>query len=221
VDVTRIGKQHGLPSSWASEADVATLVDLAAGLWIYVDTVIRFIGSENSLGPVTQLQIVVSLVQTPQPKAGSANALARMDLLYNFIMQQIPSNVISTVQKILLLNQVFGDRNLSHKAFRMASALDLSKQQFQAACGFIQSVLLFDMASDSQPIAFYHASFMEYMVNPERSREFCIYHEHLEELQLDITRRINQAHSRSTSMLLHIDPSKSLIFDYVQLTSRE
>jgi len=52
-ELNKIREEHNLPSSWCPEADVAVLVKLADGLWIYVDTVTRFIGDPNSSGPTS------------------------------------------------------------------------------------------------------------------------------------------------------------------------
>ena len=50
-ELDKVRKNHNLPSSWCPEADVSVLVKLADGLWVYVDTVTRFIGDQKSLGP--------------------------------------------------------------------------------------------------------------------------------------------------------------------------
>ncbi|KAJ3559912.1 hypothetical protein NP233_g11144 [Leucocoprinus birnbaumii] len=196
-ELGKIRKQYNLPSSWCSEANLATLVKFANGLWVVVDTIVRFIGSSKSLGPTEQLRLVLSV--TEKSSSLSANPLARMDLFYDLIMRQIPANVISTIRKILLLNSVYGTyvAQVNHIC-ELANILGLTREGFFAACDFLQSVLsLKDHEHKGKTFHFYHTSFMEYMSHPERSTVFWIYGDCLEELQQEVIRRINDVHSRS------------------------
>ncbi|KAJ3552091.1 hypothetical protein NP233_g12955 [Leucocoprinus birnbaumii] len=197
-ELEKIRKQYNLPPSWCSEADFAALVKFASGLWVCVDTVVRFIGSSKSLGPMEQLRLVLSVAE--KSSSVSANPLAAMDSFYDLIMRQIPSDVVLTVRKILLLNLIFVpevNRNLE-----LANALGLTREGFYAACDFLQSVLcLQDHEMAEEPIHFYHASFMEYMKDNERSGEHWIYGDCLEGLRQEVIRRVNDVHSRSTGIL--------------------
>ena len=188
-----IRKQHNLPSSWCPEFDVAVLVKLADGLWIYVDTVARFIGDPNSSGPTSQLKLVLNLAKESRgdlPK----NPLSRMDMFYDLIMRQIPSDVVSTVLKILLLNHT-----VTWSVFQLANTLGLSRDEFYASCGFLQSVLFLESDGDER-IQYYHASFMEYMVDPGRSKNFCIYGDVVQELDREMIQRLNNIHASSKGM---------------------
>ena len=94
-EVDKIREEHNLPPSWCPESDVAVLVKLADGLWIYVDTVTRFIGDPNSSGPTSQLKLVLNLAKESRGNF-SENPLSRMDMFYDLIMRQIPPNVYAT-----------------------------------------------------------------------------------------------------------------------------
>ncbi|KAF5351093.1 hypothetical protein D9756_008268 [Leucocoprinus leucothites] len=211
-ELHKIGEQHDLPPSWCSEADIAALVKLAQGLWIYVSTVTRFIGDPNSLGPPTQLRLVLSLAQK-QSKPLATNPLATMDLFYNLIMQQIPPHVSLIIRKILLLREVCPDATNEVDQSRgtvrvvglskLANVLGLSEKELHNACIFLQSVLFLQQSvvGDPMDIRFYHASFMEYMEDSTRSKDFCIYGDDcLDYLRQEIIERINEAHSHSTGM---------------------
>ncbi|KAJ3559914.1 hypothetical protein NP233_g11143 [Leucocoprinus birnbaumii] len=198
IEVGNIRKQYNLPASWCSEAELATLVRFASGLWICVHTVVRFIGSSKSLGPTEQLRLVLSVAEKSSSRS-STNPLAAMDPFYDLIMQQIPSDVVSTIRKILLLNKVFPTHmaEINH-VLELANVLGLSPEGFYAACNFLQSVLsIRDHSEKAKTIRFYHASFMDYMSDKQRSTEFCIYGDCLEELQQEVIRRINDIHSQS------------------------
>ena len=191
-ELDKIRKKHNFPSSWCSEADVSVLVKLADGLWVYVDTATRFIGDPNCLGPTAQLNLVLSLAKESRGKF-AGNPLARMDMFYDLIMGQIPPNVVPMVRKILLLNHT-----AARSVFGLANTLGLSQEQFYASCGFLQSVLF--LKPLEEPIRYYHSSFMEYMEDPRRSKDFCIYGDVVQELYQEMIQRLNEIHASSKGM---------------------
>lgn len=202
-ELRRIQEQHGLPPSWPSEQDIATLVCLSAGLFVYPATVIRFIGEHNSLGPVDQLHAVLALA-TRGGKANSDHPLAELDLFYTLIMRQIPSKILPTIQKVLLLKSfppIYSFLEVSELvgAIEFANILALTEPQFRKACSTLHSVLQLSLnASGRSDIGFYHASFMEFMQDPQRSKEFCVYSSCLDALRGELLERLNIVHSRST-----------------------
>ncbi|KAJ3560778.1 hypothetical protein NP233_g10613 [Leucocoprinus birnbaumii] len=203
----KIGEEHNLPASWCTEATFAILMKLAGGLWIYVNTVTRFIGNAKSLGPQSQLLLVLSLAEK-QTMPLAANPLAAMDLFYDLIMEQIPLDVLFTVQKILILR---GFLPLELRSGRdsincILAILQFLFKEFSTACSFLQSVL-FIVIEEGHPshIQFYHASFMEYARDPQRSKDFCIYGDILESVRLEVIERVNSVHSRSAGGSLNLN----------------
>ena len=120
-----------------------------------------------------------------------------MDMFYDFIMHQIPPNVVSTVLKILLL-----DHTATLSVFELANTLGLSRDEFDASCGFLQSVLFLkpETEDEYESIQYYHASFMEYMEVPGRSKDFCIYGDVKQELYQEMIQRLNDVHGSSKGM---------------------
>ncbi|KAF5356005.1 hypothetical protein D9756_004416 [Leucocoprinus leucothites] len=168
-----IRKDHGFPESWPSEEVLALLVERGDGLWIYVGTMVRFIKDENSLGPEDQLRIVLEFAKDVSGKVGPDNPLAEMDFFYTLIMQRVPPKVRTTVQKILLVHSVFSD-----DPSYVATALRLSADQLRRACSSIQSVMELQGSDlDSMEIQFYHTSFLDFMKDPQRSKD--LYSEHI------------------------------------------
>ena len=213
-ELDKIRKSHNLPSSWCPESDVAVLVKLADGLWIYVNTVTRFIGDSNSSGPTAQLNLVLNLAKELRGDS-SKNPLGRMDLFYDLIMRQIPSDAVSIVQKILLSDVIefeslsfsdflsLFDKSASLGISRLGNILGLSQEEFYSSCGFLQSVLFLKPDENrhaTERIHYYHASFMEYMKDPGRSKDFCIYGDVLQELYQEIIQRLNNIHALSKGM---------------------
>ncbi|KAF5347346.1 hypothetical protein D9756_009878 [Leucocoprinus leucothites] len=167
----KIQKSYSLPKSWPSEEALALLVKHGAGLWIYVATMVRFIKDENSYGPKDQLQIVLRFIKDVSTKAGMDNPLAEMDFFYTLIMQRTSLKLRTMVLKILLIHS-FDNWSPTH----IANVLQLSAEQLRHACASIQSVMELqgsDLGHTNMNL--YHASFLDFMKDPLRSKELCIY----------------------------------------------
>ncbi|KAF5349221.1 hypothetical protein D9756_009334 [Leucocoprinus leucothites] len=171
-EFTKIREFHQLLPSWPSEDHLALLVAHAAGLFIYAATIIRFINDENSFGPEDQLRIVLKYVMTVSAKAGEANPLAEMDSLYILIVERIPPNLRLTVKRILFIHSL---GSYFQGPITIASILNISVDQFRRCCTFIQSVMeLRGETLNTMSMHFYHTSFLDFMKDPKRSKEFCI-----------------------------------------------
>ena len=206
----KIRNERQLQHTWCSEAEVATVVKLADGMWIYVNTVVRFIGDSNSSGPRQQLDLVLSLAEQSRANLPK-NPLAAMDVFYDLIMYQIPSDVLSTVRKILLLDTISirtANRPTSFERGKSTTnlrqpiyiyCLELSYEDLDFYCGRLQSVLFVRKSSDGIPgqISYYHASFMEYMRDLARSRGFCVFGDVVQEVYQDFVERLNSIRALS------------------------
>ena len=121
-----------------------------------------------------------------------------MNMFYDLIMRQIPPNVVSMVRKILLLDDI-----VAWDALRLANSLGRSREEFYSSCGFLQSVLFLkpdENEHSTERIHYYHASFMEYVENPEQSKDFWIYGDVLQELYQEMIQRLNDVHGSSKGM---------------------
>ncbi|KAF5353279.1 hypothetical protein D9756_008135 [Leucocoprinus leucothites] len=202
----KIQQSHRLPESWPSEEALALLVEHGAGLWIYVVTMVRFIKDENSYGPKDQLRIVLEFMKDVSAKVGVDNPLAEMDFFYTLIMQRIPLKLSTTVRKILLVYST----TTQHLEY-IANILRLSAEQFRHACASIQSVMeLRGSDLGSMDIKFYHASFLDFMRDPQRSKELCIHGDLLIGLRRELLVRLHEVCSRSTDSLHIVFPSDTI-----------
>ncbi|KAJ3561562.1 hypothetical protein NP233_g10119 [Leucocoprinus birnbaumii] len=166
-EFTKIREDHGLPESWPSDKVLALLVERGAGLWIYVSTIVRFVNSENSLGPEDQLKIVLRFISDVSKKVELNNPLADMDFLYTLIMERVPPHMLKMVRRIVLLCSI---HVLPKHA---AGVLGLSFQHFQRFCVFIESVMDLKGASMADlSWRFYHASFGDYLKDYSSQLEF-------------------------------------------------
>ncbi|KAF5345099.1 hypothetical protein D9756_011171 [Leucocoprinus leucothites] len=169
----KIREDRGLSDSWPHEEVLSLLVRRAAGLFIFAATIVRFVSDDNSFGPQDQLRIVLEFLEgVPPGNGGQGNPLEEMDRFYTLIMQRIPSKLLTTVRKILLLK----DLGL-FSVYGTADYLSLSEEQFRGVCAYLQSVVelrdgpwFWHVDMD-----FYHASFLDFIKAPRRSKELCIY----------------------------------------------
>ncbi|KAJ3564773.1 hypothetical protein NP233_g8073 [Leucocoprinus birnbaumii] len=173
-EFTKIRESHGLPDPWPSDEVLALLVERGAGLWIYVSIIVRFINDENSLGPVDQLRIVRRFLGDVLKKVEPNNPLAEMDFFYTLIMQRIPPNIRKMVQRIIFLHSV------GYLVPGIVCILGLFEEQLHRYCVFIQSVMELRGSSsdhfspDRLQLHFYHASFIDYLTDHQRSGDMCI-----------------------------------------------
>ncbi|KAF9441882.1 hypothetical protein P691DRAFT_811901 [Macrolepiota fuliginosa MF-IS2] len=196
-----IQRRNGLSDSWVSERDIGVLVNISGGLFIYAATVIRFIGSHELFGPVDQLRAVLALA-SDNKGAGPVHPLSELDLFYTLIMRCVPPGILPRILVILLLTFcVRTDPIPELRWFQdlpsviwIANIIDLSEAQFRNACGPLHSVLELD---PSPEIKFYHASFMDFLRDPSRSGEFCIF-TRLDSLRLELLQRLNNVYSAAS-----------------------
>ncbi|KAF5360625.1 hypothetical protein D9756_004617 [Leucocoprinus leucothites] len=213
-EMSKVRQQFGLSESWPSEVEYAVLVDLSDGLFVYAATAIRFIGGHRSVtGPVKRLQMVLRLANKAGVKAGAERPLAALDVFYSLIMQNIPPDILPTLQKILLLYEVIpktgyidvgiGEIVKDMKAIYISNILKLSELQFQSACSPLSSVLQVIATSWRADLAFYHTSFMDFLADPTRSEQFSVLAA-IEDLRLELLEYLNVFHTSTEGAMLII-----------------
>ncbi|KAJ3566588.1 hypothetical protein NP233_g6908 [Leucocoprinus birnbaumii] len=162
--LTEICTKRGIESSWLADKDIATLVDISAGLFAHSHALAHFIDDPDSEGPQHQLQVILS--QAGEIKqAGEKHPLAALDLFYDIlVLKRIPETRCRAIQQILLVcsivlpNKVDYDR----KAELIRNVLRKTEDQFLDLCWSLHSVAMLD-SSTAAKLPFYHASFMDFM----------------------------------------------------------
>lgn len=188
----KIRRRGMLPPSWPSEEDIEILVKRSAGLFIYAAMVVRFVGERNSLGPDDQLRTILALSASAKGKSSLDHPLAELDLFYTLVLLRVPPRVLLVIQKILLLRS-FGDITFVSV---YANVLGLSELQLRNAFSFLSSVLELESGPDPK-VTFYHTSFLDFLQDPERSKELCIHSGCLDITRRELLERLNSIHSQS------------------------
>ncbi|KAJ3554077.1 hypothetical protein NP233_g12497 [Leucocoprinus birnbaumii] len=181
----KIGESHGL-GEWVSESELALLVELVAGLFVYAATIIRFIVDPNTLGPVDQLSGIL-IYAAERTKAGVKDPRrTEMDRFYTLIMQRLQPRIQLKVREVLLVYWLHRDHQWLHRGQQdqqmsidiLAKLLGMSVSQILYGCNFLQSVLDTRSMVNNGVIhfKFYHASFMDFMTDTQRSGIYSVHH---------------------------------------------
>lgn len=136
-----------MPYPWPSDDIIQTLVNAAAGLFIYAATVLRFVGSPSSQGPEELLSAVLKVISERRHNRlidhGEARPFAGLDAFYTLIMQRIPINIRHSVQLVLADMCLYEAGTASFSAIQVANSLSFSETKFRTVCNELHAVLFF------------------------------------------------------------------------------
>ena len=186
-----------VPKPWPSYSVVDDLVDKASGQFIYPATVLKFVGDPN-YRPTDRLDIITS-IPIISPSALASKPLAALDQLYSQILstssdKQRTLDVLCALITIQMSDSILPfSRTVVIEHLRIVERL-LGLQPgdgFQALRKIHSLVhtpgqlLILDDADTNLPllelhfrdedeIRFHHKSFIDYLLDPSRSLEYCV-----------------------------------------------
>lgn len=188
--LTDIGSRYGVRQPWPSEMSVWKLVELSSGLFAYAHTVVRFIDDENTKDPLDQLSAVFSLRNHEVLGDRLHHPLATLDVLYTFVLTRIPPKSLINALQIILINRLL-PHVAEHEGIEEKMSLtprsvpipvtkeylellDMSEDQFNHSLQSLHAVMVTGEDSNTR---FCHASFMDFLEDRTRSKDFCIWSE--------------------------------------------
>ncbi len=120
-----------------------TLVDAAAGSFVYATTVIRFVDHRGLLGYRQRLSDIIDTIlnrRKNDPHAGtnSDDPFAELDAFYIMILQRIPADILPSVHLLLVVTATWGGVS----AMLAANILGLSKDEFETIYNHASAVVL-------------------------------------------------------------------------------
>jgi len=161
---------------WPSEDTLDILVSIAAGLWIYAATLVRFIMDHKDL-PRQQLDRVLEFHSQRMQSNTKSSVTAKLDAFYGMIISWISSKHLPIVQQLLLIYH-----NTSEASLHIPCNIQgLTLEDLKHALSKLHSVLTFIQKREkfwgepfpgSVHISFYHASFMEFLLDQTRLGEY-------------------------------------------------
>ncbi|KAF9453328.1 hypothetical protein P691DRAFT_771504 [Macrolepiota fuliginosa MF-IS2] len=167
---------QSIPSSlkeWPSESDFSIIATRSSGLFIFPSTLIRFIGDTSYANPDSRLKTVLEVIASASSSGGGHNPFETLDVLYTFILSEVPRDVLSTTLTLLVMYAApSNQRDLALNCNRLGVTQGCAYGALQR----LHSVLKVPEPQDAfdEGIQAFHASFYDYLVSPARSGAFCI-----------------------------------------------
>ncbi|KAJ7827630.1 hypothetical protein B0H14DRAFT_2516883 [Mycena olivaceomarginata] len=180
-EFARIHQEHkhtmeGVPIPWPSTEILERLVYKSSGYFIYASTVVKFV-DDKKFHPIDRLAAVVSLSHTP-----SEAPFAPLDQLYIQILSGVPPRFHLALGN-LLQSYTLLEKMRSPK--KIEGLLELQPGVVYLILRGLRSVI--EVSDDT--ISVYHASFLDFLQDPQRSSHF---HLGLEN-RMNITRAVIKA----------------------------
>ena len=158
----RTGAQ--IPVDWPSQQDISTLVRKSSGQFIYASMVIKFVESPHHL-PQERLKAVLGL-----STSDGDTPFTTLDALYN----QIFSTVVNLGRALEILGVMFLASLPKLNAHSLEVFLSYNPGTVRLALGDLHSVIDVPERRFST-IRGFHASLVDYLLDPNRSRRFGIH----------------------------------------------
>ncbi|KAF5348785.1 hypothetical protein D9756_009766 [Leucocoprinus leucothites] len=168
-----IREKYDLDESWPTGEDLCTLVEVSAGLFACAHAMARSIEDpEGESAPQKQLDAVLGLAPRIKAENGSKHPLSSLDLFYALILARIHEKRLADLQLVLLTTRLRLPTVANFtRTIAYANLLGHSREDFFIICRSLHAV----MKVDTKNITFYHASFMDFLEDPTRSGECCIW----------------------------------------------
>ncbi|KAJ3567718.1 hypothetical protein NP233_g6178 [Leucocoprinus birnbaumii] len=166
-------------SSWPEEAQIVAVCRAAYGLFIFAATLLKYVGDSTDANPVARLDNILSFLNRT-PNGSAKSPLEALDLLYVQILNEIADDILPTTKRIL--SYYIQIPKLSWVDVQPSSAqalcnfLDIDQTTFYRSLRKLHSVVEIPAPEDASEIQlrFFHASFEEYLLDPQRSQKFFI-----------------------------------------------
>jgi hypothetical protein len=166
------------PADWPSSATLQVLLNAVSGLFVLASTCVSYIGDPQKADPDSQLDALLKFMFRLQG-AVSTNPLVTLDLLYLQILQNIPPQDFKTTSRILTFlsvqNQTIADYRLG-SAQALSNFLRLDQRTFYKAMRGLHSLMWIPALEEADRFwpCFHHASFLDFLFDPNRSGKFAI-----------------------------------------------
>ncbi|KAJ7816377.1 hypothetical protein B0H14DRAFT_1396639 [Mycena olivaceomarginata] len=163
-EFARIHREHhtmaNIPLPWPSPDAVWKLVWKSSGHFIYASTIIKFVDDKN-YRPTQRLAVVQDANST-----GSESAYDPLDQLYLTIL----SSALRQSDLIPILGAIV---NFTVHPVEIDQILGLEHGETRLVLRGLHSLLVVPSNDDGR-ISSHHASFLDFLTNPGRSRNFCV-----------------------------------------------
>ena len=154
-----------VPRPWPSKGDIDRLAKNSEGYFIYASTVIRYVDEEN-FPPVKRLDQILNISNSPV--LSESAPFAELDKLYFQILSSCPTSDLPILKRIL----GFVVDHPGVDMYVIEPLLRLSRGQVKLMLRGLRSLVSFDEWSTVAWIHSNHASFGDFLHDPERSKDY-------------------------------------------------
>lgn len=163
--------------TWPSETQLRQIAAVASGLFIFAATILKFVDDKHYRNPQSQLEICLESI-TSSAAQGSVNPLDALDHLYRRILSAIHPSTFPITTRILSLLILYppGFRTQRFVVQNVVNFLCLKLNTLYSAVERLHSVLYIPPLEKTgdQVIRLYHASFSDFLRDPNRSGQFAL-----------------------------------------------
>jgi len=171
VSIVRIRKTHPfgtwIPPGWPLESDLETIVKKSGGQFIYASTVIKYVESPNH-NPHERLRYILGISTTRSVE----DPFVELDALYRALM--LSAKNLSTIIEILGIELV-RQRPQFWTPRTARLSFDFNKHLQSLEADIVLAPLASVLSCKDSKIKFYHLSFAEFLLDPNRSLEYFVH----------------------------------------------
>ncbi|KAF9452222.1 hypothetical protein P691DRAFT_805101 [Macrolepiota fuliginosa MF-IS2] len=167
-----------LPTNWPPEDDVLQIAAVASGHLGFASFILRFIGDDQCSDPDSQLGICMKFLGRGGT-VGAVNPLHALDLLYRQILSGVPVDILPITMQILGLFLFYSRPRFTFDHARLsahagAEFLGINQATFCRSLQNLHSVVYVPPVEifNTAPLRVYHASFSDFLSDPNRSGKF-------------------------------------------------
>ncbi|KAK6974935.1 hypothetical protein R3P38DRAFT_2667794 [Favolaschia claudopus] len=162
----RIREDHGVVASWPEEDLIWHITQKSSGHFIYAATVIRFV-EDKYCDPVDQLAIVTDL-QPSEQDSNFVSPFPALDELYLQILRKVPVQL--PLSRVISVIAARVNSNLS--IAQIGQLLGLKPEKISLTTKRLHSLIRWIFDGGEQYMSVYHASFLDFLCDCNRSRNF-------------------------------------------------
>ncbi|KAK7000225.1 NACHT domain-containing protein [Favolaschia claudopus] len=184
-----IRKDRGVVAGWPEKDLIRRILDESSGHFIYAATVIRFV-EDKYCDPVDQLAIVTEL-QPSEQNSNFVSPFPALDELYLQILRKVPVQL--PLSRVLSVIAAKFNSNLS--IAQIGQLLGLKHKTILLTIRPLHSLIEIEETGGDQHMSVYHASFLDFLCDRNRSQNF-----HFSDIdQQDLAKNMLDALSKDSS----------------------
>ncbi|CAA7257387.1 unnamed protein product [Cyclocybe aegerita] len=158
-----------LPPGWPKRHLIEELTARASGQFIYANIVVEYVRSIKHK-PADRLNIILNLSSIPHHDT----PFSQLDALYDHILSSVESANITAVLEILSILTIPRRSNDDFTEFPTPAVLEklLLLQSGDIKVFLVDLASLVHVGNPYEPVRIMHASFVEFLLDPRRSKQF-------------------------------------------------